>query len=90
MKNKSSVEWLINQITEEQMIKAKSLNEWLEIFEQAKSMHKKEVESLNQIELPTDEDIKDFSFSRLTLATQISGFQLGAKWMRDKIITKLI
>jgi hypothetical protein len=46
MKNKSSIEWLINQITEDQMIKTKSLNEWLEIFEQAKSMHNEEMKVL--------------------------------------------
>ena len=40
----SSVEWLISQIAEDQMIKAKSLNEWTKIFEQAKAMHKEEME----------------------------------------------
>ena len=39
----SSVEWLINFITEDHMIKAKSLKEWLEAFEQAKAMHKEEI-----------------------------------------------
>jgi len=39
----SSVEWLISQIAEDQMIKAKSLNEWTKIFEQAKAMHKEEM-----------------------------------------------
>jgi len=43
-KKQSSVEWLVNCITEDQMVKAKSLNEWLEIFEQAKAMHKEEIE----------------------------------------------
>ena len=43
-KKQSSVEWLINCITEDQMVKAKSLNEWLEIFEQAKAMHQQEIE----------------------------------------------
>ena len=42
-KKQSSVKWLINCITEDQMVKAKSLNEWLEIFEQAKAMHKEEI-----------------------------------------------
>ena len=46
MSNKqSSIEWLINCITEDQILKAKSLNEWLEIFEQAKAMHKEEIEN---------------------------------------------
>ena len=43
MNNKSSIQWLISCITEDQMVKAKSLNEWLEVFEQAKAMHKEEV-----------------------------------------------
>ena len=42
-KKQSSIEWLINNITEDQMVKSKSLYEWLEIFEQAKAMHKEEV-----------------------------------------------
>ena len=43
MKKQSSVDWLISCITEDQMVKAKSLNEWLEIFEQAKQMNKEEI-----------------------------------------------
>ena len=42
MSKQGSVDWLISCITEDQMVKAKSLNEWLEIFEQAKAMHKEE------------------------------------------------
>ena len=42
-KKQSSVNWLINCITEDQMVKSKSLYEWLEIFEQAKAMHKEEI-----------------------------------------------
>lgn len=41
--SQSSIEWLINCITEDQMIKAKSLNEWILLFEQAKEMHKQEI-----------------------------------------------
>jgi hypothetical protein len=45
MSNKiqSSVDWLISCITEDQMVKSKSLNEWLEIFDQAKARHKQEI-----------------------------------------------
>ena len=43
MSKQSSIEWLISCITEDQMVKAKSLNEWLEIFQQAKAMHKEEM-----------------------------------------------
>jgi NADPH-dependent 7-cyano-7-deazaguanine reductase QueF len=42
-KKQSSIDWLISCITEDQMVKSKSLNEWLEIFEQAKAMHKEEI-----------------------------------------------
>ena len=45
-KKQSSIDFLICQITEDQSIKAKSLNEWLEIFEQAKAMHKEEMKVL--------------------------------------------
>ena len=41
--SQSSIEWLINCITEDQMIKAKSLNEWILLFQQAKEMHKQEI-----------------------------------------------
>jgi len=44
MSKQNSVDWLINCITEDQMVKSKSLYEWLEIFEQAKAMSKKERE----------------------------------------------
>lgn len=45
MSNKqSSVDWLISQIAEDQMVKAKSLNEWTKIFEQARAMRKEELE----------------------------------------------
>ena len=40
----SSVDWLISQIAEDQMVKAKSLNEWTKIFEQARAMRKEELE----------------------------------------------
>ena len=46
MNKQSSVNWLISCITEDQIVKAKSLNEWLEIFEQAKAMHKEEMKVL--------------------------------------------
>lgn len=50
-KKQTAVEWLVNHITEDQIfwsfkdqiIKAKSMYEWLEIFEQAKAMHKEEM-----------------------------------------------
>jgi hypothetical protein len=45
MSKQGSVDWLISCITEDQMVKAKSLNEWLEIFEQAKAMRKEEVKN---------------------------------------------
>lgn len=44
MSKQSSIDWLISCIAEDQMVKSKSLNEWLEIFEQAKAKHQQEVE----------------------------------------------
>jgi hypothetical protein len=43
-KKQTAVEWLVNHITEDQIIKAKSMYEWLEIFEQAKQMEKEQIE----------------------------------------------
>ena len=45
MSKQSSIDWLISCITEDQMVKSKSLNEWLEIFEQAKSKRKEEIKN---------------------------------------------
>ena len=42
-KKQSSVEWLIGCISEDQMVKSKSLYEWQSIFEQAKAIHKEEI-----------------------------------------------
>jgi hypothetical protein len=39
----SAVSWLIQNIVEDQTIKAKPMSEWLEIFEQAKSMEKEQI-----------------------------------------------
>jgi len=43
MSKQTAVEWLVNHITEDQIIKAKSMYEWLEIFEQAKQMEKEQI-----------------------------------------------
>ena len=52
-KEQSSIEWLISQIKEDQLTKAKTPIEWAEIYERAKELHKKEV-------------VEAFSESRLT------------------------
>ena len=44
MKNKqTAAEWLIQNIVEDQTIKAKSMTEWINIFEQAKAMEKQQI-----------------------------------------------
>lgn len=45
MSKQSSIDWLISCIAEDQMVKSKSLNEWLENFEQAKAKHKEEIKN---------------------------------------------
>lgn len=40
---KTSVEWLISQIVEDQIIKAKSVREWEIIFQKAKEMEKEQI-----------------------------------------------
>jgi hypothetical protein len=39
----TAIEWIISQIVEDQTIKAKSMTEWINIFEQAKEMEKEEI-----------------------------------------------
>ena len=36
----TAVNWIIHNIVEDQIIKAKSMSEWVSIFEQAKEMEK--------------------------------------------------
>ena len=44
MENKqTAVRWLIEQIKEDQIIKAKSMSEWSTVFEQAKAMEKEQL-----------------------------------------------
>ena len=38
----SSIDYLISQITEDQIVRAKSIYQWREIFKQAKAMHREE------------------------------------------------
>lgn len=42
-KEQRSIEWLISQIKEDQLTKAKTPIEWAEIYERAKELHKKEI-----------------------------------------------
>jgi hypothetical protein len=39
----TAVKWLIQNIVEDQTIKAKSMTEWISIFEQAKEMEKQQI-----------------------------------------------
>jgi hypothetical protein len=39
----TAVEWLIQNIVEDQTIKAKSMSEWIKIFEQALAMEKAQI-----------------------------------------------
>ena len=104
-KKVSSVDWLINFITEDHMYKAKSLKQWLEAFEQAKAMHKEEIEDAElrgkeiiiikhtehstPIELPSDEEIKEYinSTPYYGHCTQeyCEGIEDGIKWVINKI-----
>jgi len=43
MKQVTAVEWLIQNIVEDQTIKAKSMSEWISIFVQAKEMEKEQI-----------------------------------------------
>ena len=39
----TAVEWLIQNIVEDQTIKAKSMSDWIKIFEQSKEMEKEQI-----------------------------------------------
>ena len=43
MNNLTAVEWLIQNIVEDQIIKAKSMSEWTTIYEQARQMEKQQI-----------------------------------------------
>ena len=49
MENKqTAVEWLINQIKEDQTIKAKTMDEWNTVFQQSKAMEKEQKQRFNK------------------------------------------
>jgi hypothetical protein len=56
-----------------------------ELFEQAKQIDKEQ----NELELPTDEEIEKenpFAFGSKIFGTRdADAWEIGAKWMRDKI-----
>ena len=43
MSKQTAVEWLIQNIVEDQTIKAKSMSEWGKIFDQAKAMEDEQI-----------------------------------------------
>ena len=45
----------------------------------------KELEDLTPIELPSDKEIKDASIKYYVNKSACFYFEIGAKWMRDKI-----
>ena len=45
----TAVEWLINQIKEDQTIKAKTMDEWNTVFHQSKAMHKEEHDKTSKV-----------------------------------------
>ena len=44
MSKQTAVEWLIQNIVEDQTIKAKSMSEWTMVYAQAKAMEKEQIE----------------------------------------------
>ena len=49
MENKTAVEWLIEQIKDDQFKKVKTDLQWSKIFEQAKEMEKEQIEDAFQL-----------------------------------------
>ena len=75
----TAVEWFFNEI------KHILPNDFLVKYEQAKEMEKQQ----RQIELPSDEDIKEYvkstGYYGYCTHEYHEGIEEGAKWMRDKI-----
>jgi hypothetical protein len=67
--------------TREQMIKAFDYGQKVEGFDWIGDM----IDSLDAIELPSDEEIKDASIKYYVNKSACFYFEIGAKWMRDKI-----
>jgi len=43
LNKQTAVQWLIHNIVEDQTIKAKSMSEWIDIFEKAKEIEKQQI-----------------------------------------------
>jgi hypothetical protein len=67
--------------TREQMIEAFNYGKTLKGFDWVGDM----IDSLTPIELPSDEEIKDASIKYYVNNSACFYFEIGAKWMRDKI-----
>lgn len=57
MEQQTAVEWLISQIVEDQIIKAKSVGEWEIVFQKAKQMEKKQIMIAYMKNLPIENGV---------------------------------
>ena len=56
MSKQTAVDWLVQNIVEDQTIKAKSMSEWIKIFEQSKAMEKEQI--MNAVDIGFEEGSK--------------------------------
>lgn len=63
---RTAVTWLISQIVEDQTIRAKSMTEWINIFEQAKAMYKDEIIKFANDYLDDDADLTAEQYHTIT------------------------
>jgi hypothetical protein len=53
----TAVQWLMHNIVEDQIIKSKSMNEWIDIFEQAKQIDKEQrLQDMSKMQIISDVD----------------------------------
>lgn len=73
----TAVEWLIQNIVEDQTIKAKSMSEWIKIFEQAKEMEKEQmIKAFNEGTFANDEKVTAEQYYEQVYEKQQNGTNL--------------
>ena len=74
--------------TEEQLVNTvEAIRDYLKNYPEKfhESMIEKHLKNLEPIELPSNEEIKDASIKYYVNKSACFYFEIGAKWMRDKI-----
>ena len=92
MAQQTAISWLqdkLNNVKPTQFCSIETIKEWVE---QAKAMEKEQKEEA--IELPSDEEIEEYLQKTHTKAVNPlnvyyrTGFEKGAKWMKEQILNQ--